>query len=603
MYESPFFRTDELHLLPQSPGVYKFHNNEGVVIYVGKAKSLKNRVSSYFNQSRTHNRKTLKLVREINKIEISIVNSEFDALLLENSLIKELQPKYNILLKDDKTFPYLCVTNEPFPRIIATRNKNTRNGTYFGPYASVRAMNNVLELIRKLYTIRTCKLALTDQNIDAHKFKVCLEYHIGNCQGPCEGLQNHESYNKDIALAEQILRGNLNIPKQYFREHMEREAEQFNFEKAQKYKEKLVLLEKFQSKSLVVNPRLTDIDVCTIISEEKTAFLNYMKIKNGSIIVTHTIEIKKKLEETDEELLLLGIIDLQKLYQSESKEILTNIEVENIFKEFHIITPQIGDKKKLVDMSLKNALFFKKEKLNQNESSKIKELRVVKQLQADLQLKDLPLRIECFDNSNLGGTNPVASMVHFKNGRPAKNEYRHYHVKTVVGPDDFASMTEIVGRRYLRLQKENHPMPNLIVIDGGKGQLNAACIALKELNLYGEIPIIGIAKRLEEIYFPGDQYPLHISKKSESLKLLQRLRDEAHRFAITFHRNIRSKNTFVSELEGIPGIGEKTINELLSHFKSLTKIKNASFEELNKVVGNTKAEILVKSFQNKKGEL
>ncbi|MBK6265848.1 excinuclease ABC subunit C [Marivirga sp. S37H4] len=602
MYESPFFKRDEFNLLPPSPGIYKFHNSEGIIIYVGKAKNLKNRVTSYFNNSKTHNRKTLKLVSEIQKIEISIVNSEFDALLLENSLIKELQPKYNILLKDDKTFPYLCVTNEPFPRIIATRNRNTRNGTYFGPYASVRAMNNVLELIRKLYTIRTCKLNLSNKNIQSGKFKVCLEYHIGNCKGPCEGFQNSADYQKDIELAEQILKGNLIIPKQYFREHMEISASELQFEEAQKYKNKLELLEKFQSKSLVVNPRLTNIDVCSIISEEKSAFLNYMRIKNGSIIATQTIEIKKKLEESDAEILLLAIIDLRNLYQSASPEILTNIGIENIPAEFHFTTPQIGDKKKLVDMSLKNALFFKKEKLNQNESSKIKELRVIKQLQVDLQLKELPIRIECFDNSNLGGTNPVASMVHFKNGRPAKNEYRHYHIKTVVGPDDFASMTEIVGRRYGRLQKENLPLPNLIVIDGGKGQLNAACIAIKELGLYGEIPIIGIAKRLEEIYFPGDQFPLHISKKSESLKLLQRLRDEAHRFAITFHRNIRSKNTFVSDLEKISGIGEKTINELLTHFKSLRKIKDASFEELNRVVGSNKAEVLMKSFQHKKGE-
>jgi excinuclease ABC subunit C len=603
MYESPFFKTNELSLLPQTPGVYKFHNAEGVIIYVGKAKNLKNRVSSYFNSSKTHNRKTLRLVKEIQKIEISIVNSEFDALLLENSLIKELQPRYNILLKDDKTFPYLCITNEPFPRIIATRQRIPRSGTYFGPYASVRAMNNVLELIRKLYTIRTCKLNLSDSNIKADKFKVCLEYHIGNCKGPCEGLQDHKDYYKDIELAEQILKGNLAVPKQYFKEHMENSAINLQFEEAQKFKDKYDLLEKFQSKSLVVNPRLTDIDVCTLLSEEKNAFINYMRIKNGTIIATQTIEIKKKLEESDAEILLLGIIDLRKLYQSETQEILTNIDIENVLAEFHFIKPQIGDKKKLVDMSLKNVLFFKKEKLNQNDSSKIKELRVIRQLQEDLQLKDLPIRIECFDNSNLGGTNPVASMVHFKNGRPAKNEYRHYHIKTVVGPDDFASMTEIVGRRYSRLVKENAPLPNLIVIDGGKGQLNAACIALKEINLYGEIPIIGIAKRLEEIYFPGDQFPLHISKKSESLKLIQRLRDEAHRFAITFHRNVRSKKSFTSELENIPGVGEKTINELLAHFKSLTKIKNATFEELNNLVGSSKAEILIKSFQNKKGEL
>lgn len=600
MYDAVFFKPQDINDLPQIPGVYKFHNSSGDIIYVGKAKNLKNRVTSYFNKSANHNRKTIRLVREIDKIEIAIVNSEFDALLLENSLIKELQPKYNILLKDDKSFPYLCITNEPFPRIISTRRRIARNGTYFGPYASVRAMNNVLELIRKLYTIRTCKLNLTDQNIKAGKFKVCLEYHIGNCKGPCEGLQLHENYQKDIDQAAEILKGNLNIPKQHFKENMQKAAEDLDFEKAQNYKEKFELLEKFHSKSLVVNPKLTNIDVCSIISEDKYAFVNYMRIKNGSINVTKTVELKKKLDETDKELLLLALIDLRKIYESNTNEILTNIDIENLPETFHFIKPQIGDKKKLVEMSLKNALFFKKEKLNQNESSKIKELRVIKQLQADLRLKELPIKIECFDNSNMQGTNPTASMVHFKNGRPKKSEYRHYHVKTVVGPDDFASMTEIVGRRYKRLLDEQQELPNLIVIDGGKGQLSAAVKALKNLNLYGKIPIIGIAKRLEEIYFPEDPYPVHISKKSESLKLLQRLRDEAHRFAITFHRQIRSKNSFISELEGIEGIGEKTIDQLLSYFKSVKKIKEASYEKISSVIGNNKAEQILKAFKQKK---
>jgi len=600
MYDAVFLKPQDINDLPKVPGVYKFHSSAGDIVYVGKAKNLKNRVTSYFNKSANHNRKTIRLVREIEKIEIVIVNSEFDALLLENSLIKELQPKYNILLKDDKSFPYLCVTNEPFPRIISTRKRIPRNGTYFGPYASVRAMNNVLELIRKLYTIRTCKLNLTDQNIKAGKFKVCLEYHIGNCKGPCEGLQNHNNYQKDIDQAVEILKGNLNIPKQHFKEHMRQSAEDLDFEKAQKFKEKLDLLEKFHSKSLVVNPKLTDIDVCSIISEDKYAFVNYMRVKNGSINVTKTIELKKKLDESDQEMLLLALIDLRNLYKSDTNEILTNIDIDNLPENFHFIKPQIGDKKKLVEMSLKNALFFKKEKLNQNESTKIKELRVLKQLQQDLRLKELPIKIECFDNSNMQGTNPTASMVHFKNAKPKKTEYRHYHIKTVVGPDDFASMTEIVGRRYKRLVNEHQELPNLIVIDGGKGQLSAAVKALKDLNLYGQIPIIGIAKRLEEIYFPEDPYPVHISKKSESLKLLQRLRDEAHRFAITFHRQIRSKNSFTSELEGIEGIGDKTIDQLLSHFKSVKKIKEASFEDLSKVAGNAKAESLIKAFKQKK---
>jgi len=602
MYESPFYQTDELQKLPKEPGVYKFHNNEQEIIYVGKAKNLKNRVASYFNNSKQHNRKTLRLVKEIAKIEVSIVNTEFDALLLENSLIKELQPKYNILLKDDKSFPYLCITNEPFPRIISTRKKIANRGTYFGPYASVRAMNNVLELIRKLYTLRTCKLNLSKQNIEADKFKICLEYHIGNCKGPCEGKQSPTDYQKDIEQAQEILRGNLNVPKSFFKERMRSASEALSFEEAQKYKDKLLLLERFQTKSLVVNAKLTNIDVCTIISEDSYAFINYFVIKNGSIIVTKTIEIKKKLEEADEEILLHALIDMRQLYESDSTEILTNIAVDNISEDFSFIVPQIGDKKKLVTLSQKNALFFKKEKLNQNETSKIKELRVVKQLQADLQLKTVPLRIECFDNSNLQGTNPVASMVHFRNGRPKKSEYRHFHIKTVVGPDDFASMEEVVGRRYKRLKEENSNLPDLVVIDGGKGQLNAAVQALRQLDLYGKIPIIGIAKRLEEIYFPGDQFPLHISKKSESLKLLQRLRDEAHRFAITFHRNIRSKQSFTSDLERIPGIGEKTINDLLKYFKSLKKINNASFEELSKVVGNKKATNIIKHQAIKKAD-
>jgi excinuclease ABC subunit C len=475
-----------------------------------------------------------------------------------------------------------------------------RNGTYFGPYASVRAMNNVLELIRKLYTIRTCKLNLTDQNIKAGKFKVCLEYHIGNCQGPCEGLQQHETYQNDINQAAEILKGNLNIPKQYFKEQMKQAAELMDFEKAHSYKEKFELLEKFHSKSLVVNPRLTNIDVCSIISDEKYAFVNYMRVKNGSINVTKTIEIRKKLDETDQELLLLALIDLRTFYKSNNEEVLTNIDIQNLPDNFQFIKPQIGDKKKLVEMSLKNALYFKKEKLNQNESTKIKELRVLKQLQNDLKLKELPIKIECFDNSNMQGTNPTASMVHFKNGKPKKSEYRHYHIKTVIGPDDFASMTEIVGRRYKRLLDEQQELPNLIVIDGGKGQLSASVKALHKLNLYGKIPIIGIAKRLEEIYFPEDPYPVHISKKSESLKLLQRLRDEAHRFAVTFHRQIRSKNSFTSELEGIEGIGDQTINQLLVQFKSVKKIKTASFAELNNIVGNNKAELLIQHFKQKK---
>lgn len=599
MFETPFFKTDELNKLPTQPGVYKFYDDTKI-IYVGKAKNLKNRVSSYFNKSAGHNRKTIRLVNEIKKIEVAIVNSEFDALLLENSLIKEIQPKYNILLKDDKSFPYICVTNEPFPRIISTRRVIPSAGTYYGPYASVRAMNNVLELIRKLYTIRTCKLNLSEHNIKAEKFKVCLEYHIGNCKGPCEGLQNHQDYQKDIDQASQILRGNLSIPKRYFKDLMEQYAQEMAFEKAQRYKDKIELLDKFQSKSLVVSARLTNIDVFTVLSDEKLAFVNYMRIKNGTINLTKTVEIKKKLEEQDEDILLHAIVSMRDTYRSESKEVVTNIPIEHFTENITFITPKIGDKKKLVDMSLKNLMFYRKEKLNQQETSKIKELRVIKQLQEDLQLKELPKRIECFDNSNLQGTNPVASMVHFRNGRPLKSEYRHFNIKTVVGPDDFASMREIVKRRYTRLLNENQTLPDLIIIDGGKGQLSSACEALKEINLYGEIPIIGVAKKLEEIFFPEDPLPIYISKKSESLKLIQRLRDEAHRFAITFHRNQRSKNTFKTELDQINGIGEKTIDQLLKRFKSVKKIYEANYEELASIIGHAKAETLIKAIQQKR---
>lgn len=586
--------------LPDNPGVYKFFNEEGVLIYVGKAKSLKKRVTSYFNKQTGVNRKTKRLVSEVNAIEVTLVNSEFDALLLENNLIKQNQPRYNILLKDDKTFPYLCVSHERFPRIYSTRKFIPSNGTYFGPFANVKAMNNVLRLINSLFTLRTCRFDLSEENISKGKFKVCLEYHIGNCKGPCEGLQSEEDYLKDIDQALNILKGNLSIPKQYFKEQMTFAAERLEFEAAQKFKDKLELVDRYQAKSIVVSPKIADLDVFTIVSDDKFAFVNYLRIKNGTINLSQTSEVKKKLNETDEDILSLMIVDLKDRFQSTAKEVLINKELELETENFKLIQPQIGDKRKLIELSFKNALFAKKEKYSSLENVKDKGNRVLKQLQSDLALKELPTHIECFDNSNIQGTNPVASMVCFKMGRPSKKDYRHFKIKTVVGSDDFGSMREIVGRRYKRLTEENEPLPKLIVIDGGKGQLGAACEALKELNLYGEIPIIGIAKRLEELYFPEDSFPIHIDKKSESLRLIQKLRDEAHRFAITFHRDLRSKNSFNFKLEEVKGLGQATIDKLLKAFRTMSKMEEATEDELIAIVGKAKAKIVTTFFKEKK---
>lgn len=582
---------EQLASLPDQPGVYRYYDQEGELLYVGKAKSLKNRVSSYFNKLNPGDNKTRRLVAQIHRIEFTIVNTEFDALLLENSLIKKYQPKYNILLKDDKTYPFICVTNEPFPRVITTRHLDRSQGTFYGPYASLRAMYAVLEVIRQLYALRTCNLNLIDKNIRERKFKVCLEYHIGNCKGPCEGLVARDIYDKDIEQVHHILKGHLAIPQQYFRTQMQEAAQQLAFEQAQHFKEKLELLEKFQSRSLIVNPKITDADVFTIVSDEQAAYINYLSIVNGTINQTKTLEVKKKLDEQDADLLAMVIVDLRNEFGSNAKEIITNIPLTvDLQAENHV--PQIGDKKKLVELSLKNVLYFKKEKAEKASllAGEPREERVLRQLQQDLRLKNLPRHIECFDNSNIQGTNPVSAMVCFKNGRPSKKDYRHYHVKTVVGPNDFASMYEVVSRRYSRLMDEGGSLPDLIIIDGGKGQLHAACDALKELNLYGEIPIIGIAKRLEELYFPEDSVPLYIDKKSESLKLIQRARDEAHRFGITFHRDLRSKNSLVSQLSNIEGVGESTITKLLKEFRTISNIKKAPEEELIKIVGKDRAD-------------
>jgi excinuclease ABC subunit C len=598
--EANRFTPKDISKLPDSPGVYRYYNVDDTLIYVGKAKSLKKRVSSYFSKAAGVSRKTLRMVSEIQSIEITLVNSEFDALLLENNLIKQNQPRYNILLKDDKTFPYLCVSNERFPRIYSTRKLIPSNGKYFGPYANVKAMNSLLKLINTLFTLRTCRFDLSKDNIGKGRFKVCLEYHIGNCKGPCEGLQLEEDYLKDVDQALNILKGNLSLPKSYFKERMLEAAATLQFEKALDFKEKLEMVENFQSKSVVVSPKIADVDVFTIVSEEKFAFVNYLRIKNGMINLSKTSEIKKKLEESDEDILALMMVEMRDRYQSITKEVLTNRELEIQSNTIQIQVPQIGDKKKLIELSLKNALFAKKEKYEALDNVKDKGSRVLKQLQQDLQLKELPVHIECFDNSNIQGTNPVASMVCFRMGRPSKKDYRHYKIKTVVGPDDFASMTEVVGRRYKRLLEEKLPLPKLVVIDGGKGQLNAACDALRQLGIYGEVPIIGIAKRLEEIYFPGDEFALHIDKKSEALRLIQKLRDEAHRFAITFHRDLRSKNSFNFELENVKGLGRFTVDKLMKEFRTMSRIEKATREELVALVGENRANLIQSFFQQKR---
>jgi excinuclease ABC subunit C len=584
---------EAIQRLPDSPGVYRFYNSESELIYVGKAKNIKKRVSSYFSKSHGLNRKTLRLVSEIGSIDYTVSDSEFDALLLENNFIKQNQPKYNILLKDDKTFPYICILKERYPRIIYTRKYLPEQGEYFGPYSSVVAMKNVLELVRKLYSIRTCTLLLSQQNVEQGKFKACLEYHIGNCKAPCVGLQQEGQYQEEIEQARNILKGSVSIVYQYFKNQMQQASVNLEFEKAQHYKEKLSTLERFQTKSLVVNRDLTDIDVLTIASIPEYAYINYLQIKEGAIIYSKTVEVKKKLDESDEDLLSFAA---QELRLGDNKTILSNVQITLLEEDVENVIPKIGDKRKLISLSLRNGLELKKDKEILREGKKSKQLEVLSILQKDLRLSSLPLVIECFDNSNFQGTTPVASMVRFANGKPDKKNYRHYNIKTVVGANDFASMNEIVGRRYKRILEEAGPLPDLILVDGGKGQLSSACDALKELGLYGKIPIIGIAKKLEEIYYPEDPIPLHINKKSPGLLLLQHVRDEAHRFAITFHRLKRSKATIKTEIEELKGIGKQTADKLLKHFKSVKKIREASIEELTTLVGKKKAE-LVKSTQ------
>ncbi len=579
--------------LPDSPGIYRFYNKDHILIYVGKAKSLRKRVTSYFTKQSVYSRKTEKLVSEICNMEFTLANTEFDALLLENNFIKENQPKYNILLKDDKTFPYLCILKERFPRIIYTRKYIPDQGEYFGPYSSVLSMKSVLELVRKLYSIRTCTYQLSAANIAKGKFKVCLEFHLGNCKGPCVGLQEEVAYLDEIAQARHILKGNLSQVEVYFSDHMREHSESLQFERAAQYKHKLELLEKFQAKSSVVNRRLTDIDVITILSTPQTAFINFMQVKEGAIIYSRNLEVSKKLDEPDDEILTSVIHQVRSDLRSDSMDVYSNIPLLLTANTFENSVPQIGDKKRLIDLSLKNALYQKARKEAAREGAKSRQQESLESLQQGLQLPQLPRIIECFDNSNLHGSNPVASMVRFVDGKPHKAGYRHFNIKTVQGPDDFASMREIVSRRYHRLQIESAAYPDLIIVDGGKGQLSSATDALRELGLYGKIPIIGIAKKLEEIYHPADPVPLHLNKKSQGLLLIQHVRDEAHRFAIAFHRKKRSQSTIFTELERISGIGKSATDTLLSRFKSLKKIKAASAIELEEAVGKSKAEKII----------
>ena len=595
-----FDHKKELAKVPHEPGVYRYFDATGEVIYVGKAKDLKNRVGSYFTNSKGHDRKTLRLVSQIRKIEFTIVNTEFDALLLENQLIKRYLPKFNILLRDDKTYPFVCVTNEHFPRVITTRRIDRKQGTFYGPFANLKPMYTVLEMFSQLFTIRTCNYNLAPENIQAGKYKVCLEYHIGNCKGPCEGKQAEGDYDKDIEQVHHILKGNLKPAQDFFRGCMVEAAGEMAFEQAQKFKDKMDVLHRFQSKSTVVNPKIADADVFSIASDETAAYVNFMKVVNGTIVQAHTVEIKKKLEEPDPDVLAMMIVEFRGQYGSNAKEIITNIPLD-VDLQAEVTIPQIGDKKKLLDMSLKNVLYFRRERQEraaaEATANSSKKDRVLITLKKDLQLKSLPNRIECFDNSNIQGTNPVSAMVCFVGGKPANKEYRHYSIKTVIGPNDFASMYEVVTRRYSRVLEEATGLPDLIVIDGGKGQLSAACDALKNLDLYGKVPIIGIAKRLEEIYFPEDNLPLYIDKKSESLKLIQRIRDEAHRFAITYHRDKRSRNSLISELESVEGVGKVTAAKLLKHFKGVTKIREASLDEVAEVVGKDRAIKLKQYFE------
>lgn len=585
---------------PHDPGVYRFLDSEDRVLYVGKAKNLKNRLSSYFSNTKDMAYKTRVMVKHAHRIEMTLVDTESDALLLESTLIKRFQPPYNVMLKDGKSYTYLCIKNERFPRVFLTRRVIRDGSTYFGPYTSKFRVETILDLIKQLFPLRTCNLNLSEENIAKGKFKVCLEYHIKNCQGPCEAFESEEAYNEKIEQIKNMLRGNFGPVKRHFQQLMAHHAERMEFEKAQQIKEKLTAFEDYQGKSTVVSTTIRDVDVFSIASDEKNAYVNYIKVVHGAIINTWTQEMVKNLDDDEADLLAFVIPEIRERFNSIASEIIVPMPVPVADETVTVTVPKIGDKKKLLELSEKNVHFFllqkKKEEASQTGKQTSAE-RILRTLQSDLQMTDVPLHIECFDNSNMQGSYPVSSCVVFKNAKPSKGDYRHYNVKTVVGPNDFATMEEVVYRRYKRLLAEGQTLPQLVIIDGGKGQLGAAVKSLEALGLLGQMTVVGIAKRLEEIFFPGDSVPLYINKKSESLKLIQQARNEAHRFAITFHRNQRSKDFTKTELEDIPGIGSKTAEKLLKHFGSVRKMREASAEEVEAAIGKGAAAKVAKYFE------
>ena len=580
----------QIKSLPEVAGVYQYYDKQDEIIYIGKAKNLKKRVNSYFTKNHD-NRKTALLVKNIVRVEHIVVSSEMDALLLENNLIKKYKPRYNILLKDDKTYPWICIKKEPFPRVFFTRRVIKDGSEYFGPFTSMKTIRSLMDLIRSLYPLRTCKYDLSKEKIEAKKYKVCLEFHIGNCMAPCVGKVELSKYNANINAIRNIIKGNFKSALQELRKEMNIHAEAMEFEKAQWIKEKIGNLENYQAKSTVVNPKISHVDVFSVISDESYGYVNYIQVSFGAIVRSHTLEIKKKLDESDATLLQLGIVEIRQLFSSASKTVFLSERV-SLGDTLKVEVPQQGDKRKLVEMSLRNAKYFRMERFKQikivDPDRHVK--RIMEQMKKDLRLPKAPYHIECFDNSNIQGTHPVAACVVFKDGKPSKKEYRHYNIKTVSGPDDFASMEEVVFRRYKRLQEEASSLPQLIVIDVGKGQLSSAVKSLELLGLRGKIAILGIAKRLEEIYFPDDSIPLYLDKKSETLKILQRARDEAHRFGISFHRNKRSQTSLTSELDQIPGIGPATRDQLLTHFKSLKRIKQGTEKEMIALLGPQKGQ-------------
>ena len=585
--------------MPSEPGVYRYYDKKGEILYVGKAKNLKNRVLSYFNKSQI-GYKTRMMVSKIVRLETTVVNSEYDALLLENNLIKEYQPFYNILLKDDKSYPWICIKKEPFPRIFLTRNVIKDGSEYYGPYAKVKQAKTLIEVIKNIYKLRTCSLNLAPEKIKEGKYKVCLEYHIKNCSGPCEGLESEEEYAQKLNAIRGIIKGEFKAAREYLEAEMYNYAAKLEFENAQQSKEKLQILENYQTHTTIVSSNINDVDVFGIISDEAAAYVNYFKIKNGSIIQSYTTEIKKMLDETDEEILEEALIEIRNKFNSTSTESFLpfhlNIEIPHV----KMIVPKLGDKKRIIELSEKNAMEYRVEKLKQVQivDPERHTNRIMAEMKKLLRLPEEPRHIEGFDNSNIQGTNPVSACVVFKDGKPSKADYRIFHVKTVEGPNDFATMEEVIYRRYSRLLDEGEPLPQLILIDGGKGQLSSAVKSLKLLGLYGKISIIGIAKRLEEIFFPEDPVPLYLDKKSETLKVLQRVRDESHRFGVKHHRTRRKNSTIKSELEEIPGVGEKTIQQLLSKLKSVKRIKEASLETLEEILGKSKAKAVWEHFNS-----